>query len=68
MGMHLLQTFFNHQIQLLRQRVTKMWLYPGPSYLDCSFSEELSEAKINTWFHKVLDHRANLNPVADPAP
>jgi hypothetical protein len=45
-----------------------MWLYPRPSCLDCSFSEELSEAVINTWIHKVLDHGANLNPGAGPTP
>jgi hypothetical protein len=48
MGVHLLRTFFSHQIQLLYRWVTKMWLYPGPSCLDCSFSEELSEVEINT--------------------
>jgi hypothetical protein len=45
-----------------------MWLYPGPSSLDCSFSEELSATEINTWIHKVLDHGANLNPWTGPTP
>jgi hypothetical protein len=66
--MYLLQTFFSHRIQLLRQRVTKMWLYLVPICLDRSFSEELSMMEINTWIHKVLDHGANQNPTADHAP
>jgi hypothetical protein len=66
--MYLLQTFFSHRIQLLRQRVTKMWLYLVPICLDRSFSEELSMMEINTWIHKVLDHGANQNPRADHAP
>jgi hypothetical protein len=45
-----------------------MWLYPGPSCLNRFFSEELSEAEINTQIHKVLDHGANLNPGAGLAP
>jgi hypothetical protein len=45
-----------------------MWLYPGPSCLDRSFSNELSEAKINTRIQNILDHGANLNPGAGPAP
>jgi hypothetical protein len=61
-GVHLLRTFFSHRIQLLRQQMTKIWLYPGPSCLNHSFSEELSEVEINTLIHKVLDHVANLNP------
>jgi hypothetical protein len=67
-GMHLLRTFFSGRIQPLHQRVTKMWLCQGPSCLDCSFSKELSEVEINTQIHKVLDHGANLNPGAGPAP
>jgi hypothetical protein len=52
--------------QSLRQRVTKMWLYPGPSCFDHSLSEELSEAEMNTRIHNILDHGANLNPGAGP--
>jgi hypothetical protein len=66
--MHLLWTFFSHRIQSLLQWVTKMWLYPGSSCLDRFFTEELSEVEINTWIHKFLDHEANLNPEASPAP
>jgi hypothetical protein len=44
-----------------------MWLYPGPSCLDRSFSNESSEADINSRIHKVLDHGANMNPGADLA-
>jgi hypothetical protein len=43
-----------------------MWLYPGPSCLDCSISEELSVAEIDTQIHMVLDHKANPNPGASP--
>jgi hypothetical protein len=64
----LLWTFFNHQVQPLRQRVTKMWLYLGPSYLDRSFSEESSAEEINTQIHKVLDHGANPNPEVGSVP
>jgi hypothetical protein len=42
-------------------------MYPGPSCLDCSFFEELREAEINTRVHN-MDHEANLNPGANPAP
>jgi hypothetical protein len=45
-----------------------MWLYPRPSCPDHSFSEELSDVEINTRIHKVLDHGADLNPRAGPAP
>jgi hypothetical protein len=68
MGVNHQRMFFSCQIQRLCQRVTKMRLYPGSNCLDRSFSEELSEAEINTWMHKVLDNEANLNPWASPAP
>jgi hypothetical protein len=45
-----------------------MWLYPGPCCLDHSLSEELGDAEINIRIHKVLDHGADLNPGAGPAP
>jgi hypothetical protein len=45
-----------------------MWLYPGPSDPDRSFSEELSDGEINTQILKVLDHGVNLNPRASPTP
>jgi hypothetical protein len=45
-----------------------MWLYLGPSYLDRSFSEELSVEEINTQIHKVLDHGAHPNLEAGLAP
>jgi hypothetical protein len=65
---HLLQTFSSRQIHLLQQRVIKMWLYPGSSCLNRSFSEELSEAEINTQIHEALYHGANLNPGAGSTP
>jgi hypothetical protein len=64
----LLQTFFSHRVQPLCQRVTIMWLYSGPSCPDSPFFVELGKAEINTCVHKVLSHRANLNPGAGPAP
>jgi hypothetical protein len=67
-GTHLLRTFFGHRILPLWQQVTKIWLYPRPSYPDRSFSEEFSETEVNTQIHKVLDHGADLNPRAGPAP
>jgi hypothetical protein len=41
-----------------------MWLYLGPSCPDRSLSEELSDVEINTR----VDHGANLNTGAGPAP
>jgi hypothetical protein len=61
---HLLRTFCNRWVQPLKQRAIKMWLYPGPSCLDCSFFNELSNAEINTHIHMVLDHGGDLNPGA----
>jgi hypothetical protein len=46
---------FGRRIQPHQQRVTKMWLYPGPSDLDRSFNKELSDVEINTRILKVLD-------------
>jgi hypothetical protein len=45
-----------------------MWLYPGPSCPDHLFSEELSDAEINTWIHKVLAHGFDRNPGDGPTP
>jgi hypothetical protein len=45
-----------------------MWMYPRPSCPDHPFSEELGDAKINIWIHKVLVHGADLNVGVDPAP
>jgi hypothetical protein len=61
MGVHLLQTYFGHRIQLLHQQATKMWLYPRPSYHDHPFSEELGDVEINTQIHKVLAHGVDQN-------
>jgi hypothetical protein len=66
--MHLLQTFFGCWIKQLRQQRTKMWKYLGPSYPDCSSSEELTVAKVEAQIHKVLDLRVNLNPSSSPVP
>jgi hypothetical protein len=48
--------------------MTKIWLYPRPSCLNCSFSQELSDAEINTCVLNVLDYGANLNPRVGPTP
>jgi hypothetical protein len=45
-----------------------MWLYPWPRCPDHPFSDELGDAEVNTRICKVLDHGANLNPGASPAP
>jgi hypothetical protein len=68
MGVHLLLTFFSHQVQLLHQRVIPMWLNLRPSCPDRPFFEELGAMEINTWIHKVLARGANLNPGAGPVP
>jgi hypothetical protein len=62
------EPFFSHQVELLRQWVTQMWLYPGPSCPDRPFSEELGKALINTRIYKVLDYGAGPNPMASPIP
>jgi hypothetical protein len=46
---------------------TKMWMYPGPSYLNRPSSEGLSAAEINTQIHKVLDLGVDPNPRTGPA-
>jgi hypothetical protein len=68
MGVHLMQTFFSRWVQPLRQQATTKWLYPGPSCPNYPFSDELGDAEVNTRIHKVLAHRADLNPGADPSP
>jgi hypothetical protein len=65
---HLLRTFLSCRIQPLRQRATKMWLYPGSSCPDCSFSQESGDAEMNTRIHKVQDHGVDLNHRVGPAP
>jgi hypothetical protein len=45
-----------------------MWTYPRPSCPDHPSSEELSAAKVEARIHKVLDHRVNSTPSADPVP
>jgi hypothetical protein len=37
-GVNLLRTFFSHRVQLLHQRATTMWMYPGSSCPDCPSS------------------------------
>jgi hypothetical protein len=41
MGADLLQTFFSHWVQSLRQREMTMWMYPGRSCPNHPFSVEL---------------------------
>jgi hypothetical protein len=45
-----------------------LWLYPGSSCFEDSFSKKLSVVEINIRIHMVLDHVANLNPEAGPTP
>jgi hypothetical protein len=59
---------FSRLVQPIRHRATTMWMYPGPSYPDCPFSEELYDVEINTWIHMVLAHRVDLSPWAGLAP
>jgi hypothetical protein len=68
MGANLLWNFFSHRVQSLRQWEMTMWMYPGPSYPDRPFSEELGDTEINTQIHRVLAHGVNLNPGDDPTP
>jgi hypothetical protein len=39
-----------------------VWMYPGPSCLDCPFFEELDDAEINTRIHRVPAHGIDLSP------
>jgi hypothetical protein len=66
--MHLLQMFFSHQIQPLRRRRTKMWMYPRPSSLVRPSSEELSVIEVEAWIHMVLDLGVNQNSSPVPVP
>jgi hypothetical protein len=45
-----------------------MWLYPGPTYPDCPYPEELSVAEVDSQAHKVWDLGVNPNPGAGHAP
>jgi hypothetical protein len=65
---HLMWTFFRHQVQPLRHWATTMWLYLRPSCPTYPFSEKLCDAEVNTRIYKVLAYGADLNPRADPAP
>jgi hypothetical protein len=39
-----------------------MWMYPGPSCPDHSFSAELDNVEINARIHGILVYGANQNP------
>jgi hypothetical protein len=67
-GRNLLWAFFSRPVQPLHQWVTTMWMYPGPSYPDRPFSEELDYVEINTWIHRVLAHMVDLSTGAGPTP
>jgi hypothetical protein len=45
-----------------------MWMYLGPSCLHRPFSEELGDAEINTWIHRVLALGTDVNLRAGPTP
>jgi hypothetical protein len=47
MGANLLWTFVSRHIQPLHRREASMWMYPGPSFPNRSFSVELDNAEIN---------------------
>jgi hypothetical protein len=66
--MHLLRMFFSRQIQPLRRRRTKMWMYPDPSYPDRPSSTELSAVEVEARIHIVLDLGVNLTLCAGPVP
>jgi hypothetical protein len=68
MGADLLQSFFSHRVQPLRQWEMTMWIYPGPSCPDSPFSEKLGGMEINTWVPGVLAHGAILNVGTGPVP
>jgi hypothetical protein len=45
-----------------------MWMYPGPSCFDCSFSTKLDDVEINVWIRGILVHGANQNSSPSPCP
>jgi hypothetical protein len=67
-GTNLLQTFFNHRVQPLRQQEMAMWMYLGPICPDRPFSVELGNTEINTRVQGVLAHGADLNLGSGPVP
>jgi hypothetical protein len=53
-GVDLLWTFVSHRILPLWQWEVTMWMYPGPSCSNHSFSIELDNAEINTRVQRIL--------------
>jgi hypothetical protein len=45
-----------------------MWMYPGPSHPDRSFSIELDNAEIDAWNQGILVHGVNRNSGPSPIP
>jgi hypothetical protein len=45
-----------------------MWMYPGLSYPDRSFSAELDSAEINTQIRRIPVHGANQDSGPSPSP
>jgi hypothetical protein len=43
-----------------------MWIYPGLSCPDCSFSTELDDMEINAWIRGILVHGFNQNSGPSP--
>jgi hypothetical protein len=59
---HLLQTFFNRWIQLLRRWRTNMGMYPRTSCPGRPSSWELSTTEVDTQIDKVLDLGVRSRP------
>jgi hypothetical protein len=53
-GMDLLWTFISHRTQPLRWWEMPIWIYPGPSCPDRSFSVELGNAEIDVRIGRIL--------------
>jgi hypothetical protein len=68
MGTDLLQIFVSHHVQLLHQQRMAMWMYPGPSCHNRSFSVKLGDTEINTRIQGVLAHGTDLNFGSNPVP
>jgi hypothetical protein len=68
MGTDLLQTFVSRRVQPLRRWEITMWMYPGPSCPDRSFSAKLDNVEINARIRGILGHGANQNPAPSPIP
>jgi hypothetical protein len=61
MGVDLIWTFVSHHVQPLWCREMPMWMHPGPSCSDHSFSVELGNAEIDAQIGRILIQGVHQN-------